>query len=138
MKRLAIGVGLVLLLCSLPSTACAQQDLAKVLVGKWEGQVAPIRLAGRAPVDLHRTLVIKEVNEEDGRWSAKGEWGITGQRLGPVTIAIKRSAGETQLEFQSAMSGPIMLRLLGDKNLNGTTRPPVSAEDRELKLQKTQ
>ena len=137
MKLLAIGVGLALLLCSLPSAACAQQDLAKVLVGKWEGQMASPR-AGRAQIDLNRTLVINEVNEKDGTWSAKGEWGISGQRLGPVTIAIKASGGETQLEFQTAVSGPVTLRLEGDKNLNGSTRPPRAPEDRELRLQKTQ
>jgi hypothetical protein len=136
MKLLAIGVGLTLLLCSLPSAACAQQDLAKILVGKWEGQMAPSRIAGRAPIDLNRTLVIKEVNEKDGTWSATGEWGISGQRLGPVAIAIKSSGGETQLEFQSAGSGPVTLKLLGDKNLRGSTRPPRALEDRELKLEK--
>jgi hypothetical protein len=136
MKLLATGVGLALLLCSLPSAARAQQDLAKVLVGKWEGQLAPLS-TGRAPIDVNRTLVINEVNEKDGTWSAKGEWGISGQRLGPVTIAIKTSGGGTQLEFQSALSGPVTLRLLGDKNLNGSTRPPRAPEDRDVKLQKT-
>lgn len=73
MKLLAICVGLALLLCSLPSAACAQQDLAKVLVGKWEGQLAPLR-TGRAPIDVNRTLVINEVNERMalGRQRASG------------------------------------------------------------------
>ena len=102
------------------------------------GRPAGTAEARRASPDLHRTLIINEVNEQDGRWSAKGQWGISGQPLGPVTIAIKRSAGETQLEFQSALSGPVTLRLLGDKDLKGSTRPPRSSEDRELKLQKTQ
>lgn len=136
MKLPGIVVGLALL-CSLPSAACAQQDLAKVLAGTWEGQLAPLS-SGRAPIDLNRTLVINEVSEKDGAWSARGEWGISGQRRGPVTIAIKRSGGETRLEFQSALSGPVALRLEGDKNLNGSTRPPGASEDRDVKLRKTQ
>jgi hypothetical protein len=135
MKLLTIGAGLALLLCSLPSSAFAQADLAKILVGKWEGQMAAPRI-GKAQIDLNRTLVIHDVSEKDGTGSAKGEYGISGQGLRPVTIGIKTAGGETQLEFQFA-NGPVVLRLVGDKNLSGVARPGRASEDREVRLQKT-
>ena len=135
MKLLATGVGLALLLCSLLSSAWAQQDLAKILVGKWEGQMAPPRVV-KAQVDSSRTLVIHDVSAKDGTGSAKGEYGIGSQDLRPVTIAIKTADGGTQLEFQFA-NGPVMLKLVGDKNLVGVARPGRAAEDREVRLQKT-
>lgn len=138
MKRIVIGVVLALLLCSpLPCPLSAQPDLSKVLVGKWEGEMAQPRI-GKAQIDLARTLVISEVNEKAGTGSAKGEYGISGQRLAPVAITIKPSDGGTQLEFQTPAGGPVTLRLVGDKHLQGSTKPPRAPEERGLKLQKTQ
>ena len=52
--------------------AAAQVDLAKVLVGRWEGEQEYI--TNRAD-DPKRTLVIESVNQVDGKWVADGRFG---------------------------------------------------------------
>jgi hypothetical protein len=68
--RVALFVGAGLKLGA--GVAAAQVDLAKVLVGRWEGEQEGI--TNRAD-DPKRTLVIESVNQVDGKWVANGRFG---------------------------------------------------------------
>ena len=103
-----------------------QADLAKVLVGKWEGQIA----AG-VPGNLARVLTIKSV--EDTR--ATGLFGIPGGATKPVDIAIERSGNDTTLRFAGFSNAPTQLMLKGDKTLDGTVSLPTTAGLRDFRLQ---
>jgi hypothetical protein len=75
-----------------------QIDLAKALVGKWEGEIA------RGQMDkgwnYGRTLVIGQVREQDGKWIVeRARWGVTGMGLAPVQVTLGVDGGEPTLEF---------------------------------------
>jgi len=49
--------------------AAAQVDLAKALVGTWEGEQEYLVISAENP---KRILVIESVNQVDGKWVANG------------------------------------------------------------------
>ena len=103
-----------------------QVDLAKVLVGKWEGQIAASVSGNKA-----RVLTIKSV--EDTR--ATGLFGIPGGATKPVDIAIERSGNDTTLRFAGFSNAPTQLTLKGDKTLDGTVSLPTTGGLRDFRLQ---
>ncbi len=70
------GAVMTLVLSTIPTSA--QVDLAKVLVGKWEGQA---QLTRDSP---GRTLIISSVRERGGKWVADGTFGDPEKRLHAV------------------------------------------------------
>jgi hypothetical protein len=106
-----------------------QDDLAKTLIGKWEGQVT-----WRAPGNKDRVLTITSV--KDGQ--ATGRFGIPGGASKAVDIAIERSGGDTILRFSSFNNAPTQLTLRGGKTLDGTVTVPsaVGMVDGRLQLDK--
>ena len=75
-----------------------QTDLAKALVGRWEGEIA------RGQMDkawnYGRTLVIGQVREQDGKWIVeRARWGVTGMKLARVQVTLEVDGGEPTLEF---------------------------------------
>ncbi len=103
-----------------------QDDLAKILVGKWEGQ-----LSSREPGNKERVLTINSVEEA----RAKGRFGIPGGASKAVDIAIERSGSDTILRFTGFNNAPAQLTLKGGKTLDGTYTLPTTSGLRDVRLQ---
>jgi len=103
-----------------------QDDLAKILVGKWEGY-----LSGSMPGNKDRVLTITSVQEA----SAKGRFGIPGGASTGVNIAIERSGSDTILSFTGFNNAPARLTLKGGKTLDGTYTLPTTSGNRDVRLQ---
>lgn len=125
------------------SSAWAQADLAKALVGKWEGAITWVGSAGGATTDPNRTLIIESVTQKDGKWAGTGRFGITGKGLGKVDIEVDDSGSRPFIRIVIPTS-TIRLSLVGPKELTGTTTmhglsPTATARggnERTLSLQK--
>ena len=102
------------------SSAWAQEDLAKSLVGKWEGRSMG-GLSRGAVGDANRTLIIESVTQKDGAWVGAGRYGITGKGLGKVEIEVGDSAGRPFIRFVTGGPSTVRLTLTGAKELTGTT-----------------
>jgi hypothetical protein len=123
------------------TSAWAQDDLAKSLVGKWEGSVEFAGSAGSAAMgDPNRTLIIESVTQKDGKPVATGRYGITGKGLGKVEIELGDSAGKPFLRFVTGGPSTVRLTLTGPKDLTGTTTFVGTSSgrggDRVMKLEK--
>jgi hypothetical protein len=129
---------LVMPLLVVPNPSGAQMDLAAVLVGKWEGQAD---LKRDSPP---RTLIIKSVQQRDGRWVAQGRFGDPEKRLHPVEIAIETSNHEVVLKFTEPgrTARPVELTLFKDgKHLIGSLwrhAGRVRGETDPLRLEKVE
>jgi hypothetical protein len=114
-----------------------QMDPAKVLVGKWEGEVQFLGVGG----ERDRTLIIESVSQKDGKWVGQGRWGITGKGLGPVTIEVDHSGKMPWIRFVSSAGAVVRLDLFDAKHLIGTLAVAGAASsgrgaERTLKLEK--
>ena len=111
----------------------AQVDLAKTLVGTWEGE---LQLRTKKGADPHLKLVITSVKQEDGKWVADGRAGST-----PVKIDVDTTGARPSLRWTAASGTAYNLSLIDDKNLVGTATLTTSAagrgdRDRSVKLEK--
>jgi hypothetical protein len=79
-----------------PGLAPAQVDLAKALVGRWEGEIA-LRFQKTANPGL--VLVITSVKEEGGRWTADARSGTKTSGLGPAKVEIDNSGKRPSLRW---------------------------------------
>jgi hypothetical protein len=111
--------------------AAAQVDFAKVLVGRWAGEIST------AKTNLPVVLMINSVKEDGGKWVAEGRSGTT-----PVRIEIDTSAKQPSLNW-TGMSGVVYnVSLVDDKNLVGTATltgqgaNSRSSRDHPVKLEK--
>jgi hypothetical protein len=102
------------------SSGWAQVDLAKALVGKWEGAIQWAGSAGSQMGDPNRTLIIESVEQKDGKLVAAGRYGITGKGLGKVEIEVDGSGSRPFIRFAIPTS-TVRLTLTGAKELTGTT-----------------
>jgi hypothetical protein len=113
----------------------AQLDVAKVLVGKWDGDVQ--MASGTYP----RTLVIKSVESDGGGLLAVAEYGGTGSgyagaaggytapdvRVLPVAINVQSFGNDVLLRFPTIEGWTVDLTLYKDQHhLFGNVRIPVS------------
>ena len=118
----------------------AQVDLAKTLVGRWEGEVQFLVPKGRP--DPNRTLIIASVIQRDGKWLATGRFGVTGRGLGPVQIEVDASDARPAIRFAvSGSNATVRLELLDEKHLVGTLAQvgaggPQGSDHRPMKLEK--
>ena len=116
----------------------ADLDLAKALVGRWEGEVQVLGVGTRE--NPQRTLIIGAVTQQDGKWSATGRWGITGKGLARVLIEVDASGARPRLRFVTDVNATVRVELLDDRHLVGTfTRREVGGtlgSDRALTLEK--
>jgi hypothetical protein len=129
------GLGIVLGM----SPGSAQLDLAKVLVGKWEGAVQWAAGAGSGVGDPNRTLIIDSVEQKDGKWVAMGKFGVTGKGLGKVTIEVEDSGSRPSIRFVTGSNSTVRLALSGTKDLTGTLTLPGTSQrgnDRRMNLEK--
>lgn len=113
---LAVAALIVSIAAAAVPPLAAQVDLAKVLVGQWDGQVNIPR--SRNPAG--RTLVIKSAVQQDGVWAVDARYGVTGTGLAPVMVAVDTAGGATTLSFVTGANATIRLTVTGEKNLSGT------------------
>ena len=62
----------VVMVLSVVGVSRAQVDLAKALVGRWDGEQEYLVISAENP---RRILVIGSVNQVDGKWVANGRYG---------------------------------------------------------------
>ena len=116
------------------SSAWAQLDPTKVLVGKWEGHVESLR-------DSERVLVIRSVTpKEGGGWVADGRFGLTIEKMGRREIEVSLRGDDIILEFAAGQSNPVRLKLVGENRLEGTLNvmAAVRAVNLGFKLEKVE
>ena len=137
-----VRAGLVVIAVTLLGVGAAvgQVDLAKALVGKWEGEMEFFRDRSANPA---RTLVITSVKQVDGKWIADGRFGIPPGAPGPVKIEIDNSGKIPSLRWTGKTGTAYELNLLNEKNLVGKVTLTVEqhrsgggSRDRTLKLEK--
>ncbi len=87
-------------------------DLAKKLVGTWEGT----RATKTSPF---QTLIIKSVAREDGQLVATGNYGTTDKKLPQVKINVIVNGTDVVLELRSGVGNDVDLKLVGDNELTG-------------------
>jgi hypothetical protein len=129
----------VLIVLSWVGVSHAQVDLAKVLVGRWEGEQEYLLVTSDNP---KRILVIESVNQVDGKWIANGRYG-TPAGLGRARIAIETGDKNVGLSWTGPNGNQFQLSLLQDKHLVGKvtltteqSRSGTGSRDRTLKLEK--
>jgi CHAT domain-containing protein len=106
-----LGLGLLIV-----ARSDAQPDLSKRLIGKWQGELQFLGAGSNAS----RTLVIESVSEKDGKWSAQGRFGVTGQGLGKVAIDVDVSGRRPVLQFvPGSYALGVRLNLINEKSLVG-------------------
>lgn len=91
-------------------------DIAKKLVGRWEGTRAT---AGQA--SPFQTLVIKSVEREGDQLVATGNYGNTDKKLPQVKINVIVNGSDVRLQLTSKIGNDIDLKLVGDNELTGHT-----------------
>ena len=129
----------VVMVLSWVGVSHAQVDLAKVLVGRWEGEQEYLLVHSDNP---KRILVIESVSQVDGKWVANGRYG-TPAGLVRVKIAVETGGEGVDLSWTGPTGNQFQLNLLRDKHLVGkitlTTEQSKSgtgSRDRTLKLEK--
>lgn len=113
---LAVAALIVSIVAAAVPPLAAQVDLAKVLVGQWDGRA----IFPRERKTLALTLVIKSAVQKDGVWAVDARYGVTGTGLAPVTVAVDTAGGAPTLSFVTAANATIRLTVMGEKNLTGT------------------
>ena len=112
-----------------------QADLAKSLVGKWEGDIQLIASVGSSG-DPNRTLINESVDQKEGKWVARGRYGVTGKGLGKVDIEVDESSGRPSIRFVTGAGSTVRLSLIGPKDMSGTIRLTGEARERPMRLEK--
>jgi hypothetical protein len=123
--------------------AVAQVDLAKVLVGTWEGEVKARILRG-PDAGAELKLTIASVTQQDGKWIVDGRLGGKDGRSAPVKVDIDTSGSKPSLRFKGASGTDYVLTLFSDKQMAGTAtlttaqaKSSTGARDRDVVLEKT-
>ena len=133
MKRLLSALVFFLIPTGLGgSSAWAELDPTKVLVGTWEGWLG-------APRAREFTLIIESVTPQDGGWVATGSFrpkeGNVRPKEGnvrrPRTIPVSQQRGDIILEFRAG-TNPVRLKLVGERKLEGTMNVVVVGGTRNL------
>lgn len=139
MKRVAFASCVLLAsVLVLGSLSCAQGDLARSLVGTWEGELQTLGKGTRG--DPHRTLIIRSVSQKEGKWIGEGRFGVTGKSLGPVQMEVDTNGMRPSIRFATGANATVRLELLEEGHLIGTlTRREMGGtlgNDRAIKLEK--
>jgi hypothetical protein len=125
---------LVILLGLGGSSAWAQVDPTKVLVGTWIGHF-------EVPRDSERALVIRSVKPKDGGgWIADGRYGYTVEKMGRREIEVSLQGSDIVLEFTTGEKNPARLKLVGENRLEGTLNVVYGnrTSNRGFKLEKAE
>jgi hypothetical protein len=108
---LSFAIILALSFLFVVTTAFAQVDPEKALIGKWEGQ-------SEGGKNRERTLVINNVKA-----TGSGEWvGYASTDSGNVEISVSKKDNEIYLEYVgvSDSKNTYHLKMIGDNKLQGT------------------
>jgi hypothetical protein len=135
MRQFIVAVLAAAALLGIGSTGGAQAQYAKLMIGKWEGDIQMAR--GRSSPD--RTLIIESVGEGEGPVPVKGQYGITGQKLGRMQGTLETAGGQALLRFTTGAGSNVVLRLHGERDLIGTIDFPGTsqrAQDHPMRLKK--
>jgi hypothetical protein len=108
--RLALAVSAMLMLG--PGLAWAQVDLARALVGRWEGEIAYRFLKGTNP---GLVVVITSVKEDGGKWTADARGGTKTSGLGPVKLEIDNSGKRPSLRWTGPTGVVYEVNLLDER-----------------------
>lgn len=141
MNRIALVPSAIVALALLAAPVSeAQMDVAKILAGKWEGEVE--FMGTRGNLDPNRTLVINSVTEKDGKWVAEGRFGVTGKGLGRVQVEVDTSGPNPRIRFVTAANQTVRLDVVDDRHMTGTLAAMGAgargSDHRPLRLEKTQ
>jgi hypothetical protein len=128
-RRLLLATALV---WAVAADTAAQTDLARALVGRWEGEISG-RFHKNNPAVV---LVITSLKEDGGRWSADARFGAS-----PVSLEIDASGQQPSLRWTSRNGTAYAVSLFDDKTLSGTatlTQETAGNRERErpVKLEK--
>jgi len=133
-------VSLVLAACAAPAhfatsdsalilpEAGLESELARRLVGRWEGDVDM--------TITERTLLIPSVRRQGGRWLVEAQYGVTNVNLTPVVVALDTTGGRVQLRFVSHVGSPVTLTLQQDGLLRGGLRQSNETRERAIELKR--
>jgi hypothetical protein len=89
------ALGAAMLVGWLTAPAGAREDLSQMLVGRWSGQVVWPR------VTADRLLVIRSIEQRDGKWVLTAAYGVKGKGPSPVVDGSLEKAGkEVVLKFK--------------------------------------
>jgi len=118
--------------------AAGQADLSKLLVGRWEGEIAQRFVRTENP---GVALVIGSVKEEGGRWIAAARAGARTGGVGPINLEIDASGSRPWVRWTSQSGIIYSLNLMDAQNLVGTATLPTSMagqgeRERPVRLQK--
>jgi hypothetical protein len=98
--------------------AAAQGDLAKVLVGTWQGELQQRTQKGADP---GLTLIITSVKQEGGKWVADARLGgAEGGKTAKMNIDIDTSGSKPALRFKGTKGTEYDVSLFNEKELVGT------------------
>ncbi len=121
MKRVTGAVALALCIV-VASAAGAAQDVAKVLKGTWKGELqvsqGPTQSGGPQHESL-RTLVIEDVKQQGGKYTAKAKFGTAG-KLSPIDLKVETAGTDVVLRFETAAKSVVKLTLKDNKSLVGS------------------
>jgi hypothetical protein len=115
------------------SSAHAQSDLEKTLVGRWEGEVSTRQAQNVTPV----VLTIKSLKEEGGKWTAEAFAGRN-----PVNLEISAAGKQTSLRWTGASGWQYSVNVMDEKTMVGTVTLTTASggsrgdRDRPVKLEK--
>ena len=115
------------------SSAVAQSDLEKTLIGRWEGEVATRQAQNVSPV----VLTIKSLKEEGGKWTAEAFAGRN-----PVNLEITTAGKQTSLRWTGTTGWQYSVNVMDEKTMVGTVTLTTASggsrgdRDRPVKLEK--
>lgn len=117
------------------STAWAQLDPEKALIGTWEGTVAT---AG----DNGRTIIIRSVKPSESGWIAEGFYATSASKGkgSRMTFEVSRQGNDIIVEFVTSQKNPGKLKLLSEQRMEGTLNFVVTGRttNRALILEKVE
>lgn len=119
--------------------AAAQADLAKALVGTWQGE---LQMRTKKGADPSLTLIIASVKQEGGKWVADARLGgADAAKTAKVSIDIDTSGSKPALRFKGVSGTEYNVSLFDDKNLVGsatltTSQAGRGERDRSVKFEK--
>ena len=119
------GVLLTILVILIPSGVRAlvpDADLSKVLVGTWKGEFTG-HAAGPGAIQYPRTVIIKSLHQENGKWIIDSiRFATGGAIIHPVVEVVN---GKVTLEMGDMFKGgKFSLTLQGDDLLGGYIETP--------------
>ena len=105
-KFVSLLVITVSIIAGILDSGAAEMDLATVLVGRWEGELAQPK-KGRGTEPPERTLIINSVTKTDSGWRVDAVFGVSGKELVPVQVTLDTTVGAPKLSFLSGSNGRV-------------------------------